>query len=487
MAVFLYLWKSEFSATKLHQMEIDFSKKVVTILCILSFCFQGYGQNRGISGLQQKLDSSKNAVGDAVGGAVNNQADKAIGLVAGLFRKRKKDSNPPAQNNQAPNSGNSENRASIIPQSTAASANPATSSGPFPLTKDIFVPLSGEYPAGYTPAWRIVGSAQQLTVNSDQYITKRGGTVNKTIPFGIVEYQGRSAVNFNTGCDCIADIDLNGNRVTLSQTSRRFQLTNFRRKQQKELDDPNAPCQTMAAQTQGGWKGYIDLASDLDGNLVLSLRLENYAAKNYAHGALMYTYYKDGISLPNMVTPAKAVDMAVLKVKNEREQQDRAAQYTEKQEERKRLDFEYNNAVKTVKGRAAATTGVVATYKGYSLRKPINLNQLADYDISRQDGARQAYEKAADAYYAVLGWIDLNFDPAKFEPYDRDEKFARRYCLVRIVNSFATDIAAFASIGDIDKLNETAARLKGFDNDIEIIRSLDPDGYNKLKGDLKFK
>ena len=354
----------------------------------------------------------------------------------------------------------------------------------YALTHNIYAPIAGKYPDGFAPKWRLVGAPQSLTVNGEQYITKFNGTFTKAIQFGLTDYQGKSVVDFHVGCNCVADIDMNTEKVVLTETPVKLPLKNFRKKQVRQMDDPNEPCQMMAAQTRGGWKGYVELSSDQEGNLTMSLRLENYAAPTYRNGALMYVYYVNNSPIPNMMTPTNAVTTSVRQDNEAKDRQKQADEYAQKQEQRRRLDAAFETSYKSVKARPAAQPKTILTYKEYNLKKTISLDNLVGGSISNSTGVAEAYKSARTGYLALIGGFDYEYKAEGLEPYERNEKFALKYSMVKAVNSIALKIATYAMIGDVDKLNEMGELLGR-------VRSTDDfvDGKEQraIVGDLKSK
>jgi hypothetical protein len=84
----------------------------------------------------------------------------------------------------------------------------------------------------------------------------------------------------------------------------------------------------------------------------------------------------------------------------------------------------------------------------------------------------------------LLGGFDFTFKASDYEPHEKDGKFALTYSLVKATNKYAIDIATYALIGDIDKLNEAGNFLKSVESTSQIV---DADEQSKIKGYLKSK
>lgn len=354
----------------------------------------------------------------------------------------------------------------------------------YPLTKNLFVKIEGKYPQGYQPKWRLIGSPQNQELTFEQYVATRGGAMQTKVPVGIVEYQGKTVLRFRalSACECVADLQLPNEKLVIGQNPIKIELSSFRKVQQKELDDPNASCQNMAVQTQGGWKGYAILSADEEGNLIMNLRLENYASPRYRNGALMYTWFGNNISISNLMTPDKAAETAIAHENKEKEEKKQAELYAKRQEKREYLDALYSQKLKTVKTRPANTTISVATYKGYILKKPIDLENLVGNSISTEEGVKEAYAKAKSAYYKLRAY-DYGYNVKELEPHERDGKFAFQYCKVKSINQHAIDIATYALIGDTEKLIDIANSL----NEMNLEGLVSRDDFNEILGYLKSK
>lgn len=256
----------------------------------------------------------------------------------------------------------------------------------FPLTENLFVNISSKYPSGYEPKWRLVGTTQQLQLNSEVYISKNSKTNTKSIPFGIVEYQGKTVVRMRAldACECVADIDLPNSKTILTNSPTEFELVNFRKVQLKSLDDPNAACKNMSSYTWGGWKGNITLSSDSEGNIKFDVRLENYSNK----GNLSWLLYGNDIEMPNMVTPNSAKQTV---------QKNEIAKIEEKKSEEKRIKEEsikkkklivFERELPKVKAKAELNKKIALTYKVYRVPELIDFDKnfpyLRAYDIAEE-------------------------------------------------------------------------------------------------------
>ena len=352
----------------------------------------------------------------------------------------------------------------------------------YPLTKNLFVNISGVYPSGYEPRWRLVGSPQQLQLNSEVYIANRSKSNTQSIPFGIVEYQGKTVVRMRalSACECVADIDLPNSKTILTNSPASFELINFRKVQVSSLDDPNAACKNMSTYTWGGWKGKIVMSSDEAGNIKFDLRLENFNNK----GNLYWLLFGENLDMSNMVTPNTAVNNAIATENKVKEDNRLSEIYARKQLDRKYLDEQFNQKLKSVKARPSATTASLTTYKGYALKKTIDLEKLVGNNLSREDGVAEAYAIAKKGYYRIIGGFTLTFNANSFEPHERNGEFAVIYCLAKEVNNIAIDIATYALIGDKDKLIELGKRLQVAENSGDIVDQTD---VTEVKGYLKSK
>ncbi|NID13446.1 hypothetical protein [Fibrivirga algicola] len=414
---------------------------------------------------------------------VTRDADRTLRSVDNLNRTIKrtgKEFNKPA-NPSSPNisKGSSAN-------GTEYSSGPSrllTFNGGYPITNQLYVDINGKYPDGYKPEWRLVGNPQKLSTNFESYASNTGGTGKDEILVGLIDYQGKTVLNFKAiRCNCVANFDLPIEKLTLSKIPLRLKLINFRKVQERSMDDPDAPCQNMAAQTQGGWKGFIDLSSDNQGNLTMNLLIENYASPRYRNGALMYKWFENEIAIPNMLTPDKAEDKLKSDKKANIDAEIAKKTEAESREKRERLDKLYKLAVIDISSRPAAKPKIVAIYKGYQLKSIVELSDLIskkdrEYDqfvvVNKSDLKSSSAEaklialQAASTKGNVAAKVHIiefdlinrrvynisSWDSSKYEPHETDGKFAQLYLLVNYLNKTLIDIATYIHIGDSEKLN----------------------------------
>ena len=389
------------------------------------------------------IDNTVKKVGETVEGAVNKTTNKIL------------------------NGGKSSNGQSSSKNSN--SSNSSAYSVGFPLTKNIYTNIDGEYPSGYKPRWRLVNTTGNLEMNVENYLSSRGRADNISIPFSITEYQGKSVIKFSVfSCECAADIQLGKDKVTLSDNAQTFDLTNFRKVVVKSMDDPSASCQTMSKHTHGGWKGNITMQSDRDGNITFSLRMENYSGYG---GKLNNLYFKDNVYMANEVTPSRAEENLENVKRNEEEKAKRNEENERYQSNKKYLEQQYEEKLKLVKAKKEANPTVQYTYKGYTLKNVISLNSLIGNNISSSNGTREAYSNAKSNFYTCLGGFDhvIHRNVNTLEPHEKDKEFAISYCTVKELNNFAIQIATYTQIGDVEKLIELGNRLKNIENTSQIV------------------
>ncbi|HEX3919919.1 MAG TPA: hypothetical protein VHW60_21480, partial [Caulobacteraceae bacterium] len=131
----------------------------------------------------------------------------------------------------------------------------------------LYVDVAGAYPQGYAPGWLL------NTNNPAQIVTDRYNQLNhgpqgtETLFVRIIDDQGRPTLEFarrSMGA-CLADIV--GLPQVITQTPKRFRLTNFR-----YAADPGLPCTRKIQPTP--WRGALTLSANRDGDLNLSLVLD---------------------------------------------------------------------------------------------------------------------------------------------------------------------------------------------------------------------
>ncbi len=256
------------------------SSKIPPLFLILFFLInQVIGQNNKIN---DKIKETGDKVSSAITNGINN-----------LFKGKR---NKQGQNeaNQKSNENNEK-------------SNLLTFDGGYPLTRNIYVNINGEYPNGYQPSWRFIGKVQNLELKYENYID--GGTGNQAISFGIVEYQGKTVLKQNAftecfpACECIADIVLPSSKITLNSTPQRFPLRNFR------VIDSQTPCYPSGGRTSDP-EGYITLSADNNGNITFDFKLKVFYKENpyfKLYGKASYLIYGNSLSMPNEMTPDKAI------------------------------------------------------------------------------------------------------------------------------------------------------------------------------------
>ena len=352
----------------------------------------------------------------------------------------------------------------------------------YPVTDNIFVIIDGEYPFGYQPKWTHVGTPTPMDFTW-KYTIGKGYLKQQTFPFSLDEFQNKSVIRFKSFilCECVADIELHENKITLTNEPTKFKLKNFRKRDANSLGNSGEPCKGMQ-QSSGDWDGYIILSADNLGNITFDIYMQNYNVK----GEKTHLYFANNKTILNAITPDIASKQAIATATKKQEDKQKAEIQEKKQAIRHELDLDYQRNIKTVKSRPAANTPTLTTYKGYSLKKAIDLEKLVGTNISKEDGVTEAYANAKSAYFRTIGGFSeqLSGNLSTIEPHKKDEQFAIRYCLVNALNEQAINIATYALIGDIAKLQQAASFLRNIENTSQIN---DMDKQNEIIGYLKSK
>jgi hypothetical protein len=352
-----------------------------------------------------------------------------------------------------------------------------------PLTSNLYVNITEKYPNGYEPKWRLVGSPQQLQLKSEVYIAKNTKTNTKTIPFGIVEYQGKTVVRMRAldACECVADIRLLKSKTVLTEYPDEFELVNFRKVQLKSLDDPNAECKNMSSNTWGGWKGNIILSSDNEGNIKFDIKLENYNNK----GNLSWLLYGNDIEMANLVTPGEAKNNQIVDIKAKKDAEYESKKREEDAKKREYLDRMYSLVLKDIQNRPASKPKTKGIYKGYELKEMIwisnllskseienfkkfeyndkskiekpSINSELEKKINEQMNASYSQSLKMDITFMLIYAYNVGlfgaWNPKEYAPHERDLRFTQKYVMTNYYNKKMIEYATYIKIGDTDKMH----------------------------------
>lgn len=178
------------------------------------------------------------------------------------------------------------------------------------IAGNLSVDIKGNYPKGYAPLWNYVSQWAPLTFHVDNYIAARSLSPTESRNIVIGEYKGKAVLGFNalTSCDCIADIAIN-DIALLTNIPQTFKVTNFRKLQNGIVTESNCTGNTNNIYTAGGFEGKITLSANENGDIEMSLLIENYRlADRFSPAGVSYRYAAQQVNIVNKNTVAHALN-----------------------------------------------------------------------------------------------------------------------------------------------------------------------------------
>jgi hypothetical protein len=174
-------------------------------------------------------------------------------------------------------------------------------------------------------------------------------------------------------------------------------------------------------------------------------------------------------------------------------EQEVARQKEAEKEERMQTIYDslFKSALRKVKAHPAATTKIIATYKGYSLRAIVDIDKLISVNACHEKGESKSEAAWKDIdrlnQTSMLRVMEMrysfSFNPTKYEPHERDAAFATRYLTVKKINELLLEAAARYNICDTKTANELIDQItKGEPTDVA-----DEDEFDRMVKYLKSK
>lgn len=190
------------------------------------------------------------------------------------------------------------------------------------IAKNLMVDVKGIYPTGYQPKWRFITYNSDLDMDVENWIVPGSGLQHNSKSIAIGDYNGRAVLRFGAfiTCDCYADIVIKDSFAVLTETPQTFKVTNF----QKIVNEKatGEKCRGIGnVYTDGGWEGKITLSANENGDILMSLMVENYSTetktnfydpvtKGYPEkinpSSVSYRYLANNINIANEMSAEKA-------------------------------------------------------------------------------------------------------------------------------------------------------------------------------------
>jgi hypothetical protein len=179
----------------------------------------------------------------------------------------------------------------------------------FRIAKNLMIDIKGKYPNGYQPKWRFINYKSQLNFDMENWYYKSSSIQQSNFSIDLGEYNNKAVIRINAhaNCDCFADIVVKDSLSILTEKPQTYQVTNFRR----ILNDRSTgePCRSGSNQvTQGGWEGKVTLSANRNGDVAMSLMLENYSLDGLYKKPtqVAYRYIAKNITIENEMSAEKA-------------------------------------------------------------------------------------------------------------------------------------------------------------------------------------
>ncbi len=312
-------------------MIIDFNRRL-TVLLILSFFIissnLSYGQGL-LNKIKKKFeDKANNTTDDILNGKKKDTTTAPVKV------NTAKDQVSDIIQNEAINSKErpklSELHDEDFVQNSYVTA-PSSSMTRYPIAKNLFVDLKGNYPNGYAPKWRFISYPSSMSVTVENWFYPNANVRHENYPFSIVAYNDKAVLRLHPfiGCECFADIVVKDSFAVINNSPQTFQITNFR----KILNERSTgePCTTMSGNYvyAGGLEGRLTLSANDNGDLLIDFMLENYSAdhKDYKGriskpSQVSLRYIAKGITVENEMSPEKAIGIIAAEKEAKQRQKD---------------------------------------------------------------------------------------------------------------------------------------------------------------------
>lgn len=328
-----------------------------------------------------------------------------------------------------------------------------------PLAGNVIVNIEGDYPNGYNPNWQYINSKDPVPITITNYLMTRGNVATENMSVGFSDINGKMVFQFiQGGSYCLADLDIQGGAVTLSESPSTFSLVNWRY-------EKGGPCSTSP--NRRTYEGKVSLSASKEGNLGMSLQVDVYSAPGRNNEVRRtFNYVSNNVSIPNKLTPTQAYAKAADDKKKEiaRIEDEKRRELYKK--ERERLDKEYEKALPIYEAKAKALMKIETVYKGYSLKQLLSLADMIPKSraCGKINNGKKTNEELSDemdvllkSYNTIMS--NIHFDPKKLEPHEKDGRFAHVYLYRRGFNELVVKLAARYSICDKEYFDQLSEEL----------------------------
>jgi hypothetical protein len=145
------------------------------------------------------------------------------------------------------------------------------------IAKNLLIDIPGKYPNGYNPKWRFIGYKSNLKFSREDWLHPKAQLTYQDKSLLIGDYGGKAVLRLKPyfNCECYADIMINGDVAVLTENPQVFEVGNFRKiLNERSTGEPCIGGLNDAA--KGGWGGKITLSANKNGDILMSLMLEDY-------------------------------------------------------------------------------------------------------------------------------------------------------------------------------------------------------------------
>jgi hypothetical protein len=177
----------------------------------------------------------------------------------------------------------------------------------------LFVEIRG-YPSGYAPNWALTNTPQSIVVTSFNHAVTRGAEKAASMQVRLSEDGGRPVLEFSIPSvpGCLAD--LAGLPQVITQTPKRFELTNLR------FSGSRGPQCSRAISSTPLVQGWISLSANEVGDLFMDVNVKKLRGLGDPH----FDYTARGLRFANQFTPLMAAEDAALSAEANKQAQERA-------------------------------------------------------------------------------------------------------------------------------------------------------------------
>lgn len=212
-----------------------------------------------------------------------------------------------------------------------------------------------KYPVGYEPKWSMMGNFFQMPFTRTNFMqNKLTGTGTQGLAIGEVNGKAYIYLSGFLSCNCMAPLLKNGDQIVIDNSVQSFFVNDFVQTGSDGQPTSN-PCKNMnmSFYDTGGWKMKLSLSIDDQQILFANAQVESLTTqKNFINRNGMNVssiWVSENISLPNLMTVAKAIEDIKQKQKDAAEVETRRiAQEKRHKEEIIAFEAEIKNSFRKV-------------------------------------------------------------------------------------------------------------------------------------------